>query len=494
MIPTPRLIYESGAQRARYLGILSALLGALAILAFATTALKNPREVSSWADSLVPSYLLGRRGLFERSGEFLHCMKMMDESDTNWDNSLDMDEFRDFSNKMADHLYAHEFGTNLPKELKDVFADYAEKSEGKSNQIIDVYGSGDGEGNSVCVGQLRMLDELCRDTEGKIVAMFDDKYERLGHQAPPGMQPGESDGAAVTSDSSADEPSHNSSDAPPSKDAPPPPRGPQHLNINASFTMILSDNVTLADLLESLATGEDIGHLTDAFSHFVQGVVGNLGALPPHDEDLDSSDEDEFMNGTKSTGTEMRHLRHQQPRRRRRLDVAITDGSAEIYNYVESPCLDEVVEEGGFLDSLIDNIAQLAPLGNHTIEQACVTAMGKYEIVVDADEADAAGGLEAVYQTTQEATREAIDAGALEQELENEPDNQIFTVEGHGTVEDDNFDPYEKADEEPEKKDDGGLRTVDIILITVGSVLIFCLCCVLCFVELERKTRPRPGH
>lgn len=37
------------------------------------------------------------------------------------------------------------------------------------------------------------------------------------------------------------------------------------------------------------------------------------------------------------------------------------------------------------------------------------------------------------------------------------------------------------------------LSTVDLVLIVVGSTLILCLCFYLCCVEVERKTRPRPG-
>ena len=117
--------------------------------------------------------------------------------------------------------------------------------------------------------------------------------------------------------------------------------------------------------------------------------------------------------------------------------------------------------------------------------------MGKYNIVVDQKEVEKDGGLAGVYEKAEEATKAAIEEGVMEEKIHQEPGADLFHVEGVGTVEDDAFDPYEAVENDDDE--DKGLRTVDIILISVGSVLIFCLCCVLCFVELERKTRPRPG-
>jgi hypothetical protein len=189
MVPTLRLTHElrNGSRRARYLAILSPLLGALAILAFATSALNQPRQVSEWAaDSFLP--FLGHRRLYQPAnvGQYLHCMKLMDSSDTDWDNSLDIDEYKDFSNKLADHYYGQQVGNVLPKELKDIFTDYAEKTDGKSNQIIDIYGSGVGEADSVEVAQLRMLDQLCQDTSSQIDAMFEAEHARVDPDAKEG--------------------------------------------------------------------------------------------------------------------------------------------------------------------------------------------------------------------------------------------------------------------------------------------------------------------
>ena len=120
-------------------------------------------------------------------------------------------------------------------------------------------------------------------------------------------------------------------------------------------------------------------------------------------------------------------------------------------------------------------------------ELRCVTAMGKFRLQVDEEDEDNEGGLDKIYKEAVAAAEKAVDDGVLEKRLEETPQDNIFHIEGHGVVADDAFDPY------VEVEDNKGLRTVDIILISVGSVLIFCLCCVLCFVELERKTRPRPG-
>jgi len=61
-------------------------------------------------------------------------------------------------------------------------------------------------------------------------------------------------------------------------------------------------------------------------------------------------------------------------------------------------------------------------------------------------------------------------------------------------VADEEFDPYAEEfveDAVEVEADEKKMQTLDIVLISLGAGLIFCLCCVLCFVELERKTRPK---
>ena len=265
--------------------------------------------------------------------------------------------------------------------------------------------------------------------------------------------------------------------------------------------MTMPPNMTIEDLKATLKSGEDPGHLKHAFSSFVSSVVQHLndgenvtdvspGDQKPVEKVFDSgvvkhpTDASIDSDGGNSTGDHERRLYdiHNAVRRRSELiefdagEVEAVPGhtwrrlidmdpnSVEIYDYVESPC----------------------PGNENT---TCVTALGKYKVEVDEDEEKKEGGLTSIYEHAQKATMDAIDRGEMEKELEKEPDGNMFHVEGHGTVEDMNFNPYAEVKAEEKKS----MPTLDIILISVGCTLVFCLCCVLCFVELEPKTRPRPN-
>lgn len=541
MIPTVQLSFEAGGRRARYVAMLSPLLSALAMFALSTLGTNNRTDISDWgagyAESQLPSTLAHRRLYHPHNvALFLNCLHMMDHSDTNWDNSLDIGEYKDFSNALAQHLYDKEIGQSLPKDLKSVFTDYAEKTDGKSNQIIDIYGSGPGEGDGVEKIQLRMLDELCNETAVAIDALFKEEHERVDRgNVLGGTEGAEAVQAAHNSNNvstivslvcvcSVVEPITNLFCVFSQASAHHKGRGPQPVAINASFTMTIPENLTIDDLITSLENGEDLGHLGHAFDQFVKSVIKGLGGSVGDDEDgddldVDGDDEEEEDDGNSTNTTRwLREARHglyydegmiEVEHHHRRLNIGLSPGSAQIYKFVESAC--PGAPNTTVLDDIVDTIAELIPFGNNSDvddeeeeeepfpgmsrkEIQCVTAMGKYKIIVDEEEEEKEGGLQNIYARAMTATKSAIDGGGLEAELEKEPDVGLFHVEGHGVVEDDDFDPYEEVEGEVEEEDDeGGLRTVDIVLISVGSILILCLCCVLCFVELERKTRPRPG-
>jgi hypothetical protein len=260
--------------------------------------------------------------------------------------------------------------------------------------------------------------------------------------------------------------------------------------------MKLPPNMTIEDLIKTLKNGEDPGHLKHAFSSFVSGVVQHLNeGDKAADGDVDSGvvGGNATGGGGNATGDDERRLNNpgvrgsdaliphdadeEEPVGRhnwRRLEVHMDPDSVEIYDYVESPC--PGTEESS---------------DKTKSEDKCVTALGKYKIDVDEDEEQKEGGLQSVYEHAQKATLQGIDDGEMEKELQKEPDGNMFHVAGHGMVEDTSFDPYAEVEEEKNKAD----PKLTIILISVGCALIFCLCCVLCFVELEQKTRPRiNGH
>lgn len=489
-------------------------LGGLVVLTLATL-MNRPEDVTALTDSY--EWLMHRR-LHHPHGElrkYLMCTRLLSTADKNWDNSLDLVEFADFSNSLADARWSQQVGQNLPKQLRVVFTEYATRTEGKSNSIIDIYGSRNGERDGITGHQEELLEELCNVTGTTLENMFGAEHARV---APVGAEIGVKQEETVPTEEKK-------------------PNAPQTLAINTSFTMTMPDNMTADDLNLSLETGEDPGHLQHAFQGFVGDVVAQLAADEPaaiaernaDDEgEEDSADEDSSLdevsvdddgvnstttnttNTTARRGLSMRgSLISAEEERPRRLNIRFGNNSAQIYKYVESLCPGQVDE--GTVKNMMNAIGNLIPQNNETSSSSdepyagmskkeirCVTAMGKFKIEVEEDEEEIEreGGMQSalqnVYQMAVVATKSAVDSGALEKKLEEEPDGDMFHVEGHGVVEDDAFDPYEEV-VIVEVEETEGLRTVDIILISVGSVLIFCLCCVLCFVELERKTRPRPG-
>jgi hypothetical protein len=305
---------------------------------------------------------------------------------------------------------------------------------------------------------------------------------------------------------------------------------PHKIAINASFAMKLPSNMTIEDLQKTLKTGEDPGHLNHAFVSFVNDIVQHLNegdkattvVVDDHGglddavvaggsldvvAGVDSLDHVASVggntttgdgntttgDGNTTTGDEGRRslyntnggvrgmlidvydeappvTRHKW----RRLEgIHMDPNSVEIYDYVESACPGAEEENGN--TSATKSGAK------------CVTALGKYKIDVDEDEEKKEGGLQSIYDHAQQATKEAIDSGELEKKLQDEPDGNMFHVEGHGMYEDVNFNPYAEVEDEM-KKD---TKRMDIIFISIGVTVLLCLCCVLCFVELEQKTRPR---
>ncbi|CAB9524883.1 expressed unknown protein [Seminavis robusta] len=483
------------SRQSRYLAILAPLVGALVVLAMATVSMDRPDQVSEWTvGTFLPEFM--HRRLHHPHGEiakYFACTRVLASSDHDYDNALNLEEYKSFMNTYADEHWSQQVGEDLPTELKEIFNKYAKATEGKSTDIIDIYGSRNGERDGISAHQEDLLEGLCNATDVTLGEMFKSEHETLG--------------VTVTDVSEVREVGGGTAKG-----------GVQRLAVNASFTMTLPEGMSLQDLLDSLESGEDPGHLRHAFKSFVTGVVGHIGGTIEEgggDSDGNSTVDDATLDfDDNTTRRELERFgaggirgglliafdatEEDNPARFRRLNIGFDPNSAEIYNYVESLC------PGQNASSLVDSIkGTLGGIfgGNGTnstdledvVEKSCVTAMGKYKIDVDEAEERSEGGLTAIYQKASDATKEAIDSGALETELEKEPDGDLFHVEGHGVVEDDSFDPFVEVtlqEEEHEKS----MRTVDIILISVGSAIILCLCCVLCFVELERKTRPRAAR
>ena len=183
----------------------AALVG-LTLLVATTSTMSNTSNSSnttesaaSWSDALGLNDLLdyyyyyhqaGRRRLHHPHGEikkYLMCTRLLAKSDGNYDNSLTMDEFRDFSNQLADESMGVTLGADgdgtLPAELQKVFVDYATKTEGRSKQIIDIYGSRNGERNGITAHQEQLLEDLCNETSVILDGLFSEEAKMLGQTA-----------------------------------------------------------------------------------------------------------------------------------------------------------------------------------------------------------------------------------------------------------------------------------------------------------------------
>jgi len=130
-------------------------------------------------------------------------------------------------------------------------------------------------------------------------------------------------------------------------------------------------------------------------------------------------------------------------------------------------------------------------------EPKCVTALGMFKLKVDAETEKQEGGMEGLYNKASAATLRSVNDGTLSKNLDQKQardEKTWFEIEGPGVVADEEFDPYAEEfveDAVEVEADEKKMQTLDIVLISLGAGLIFCLCCVLCFVELERKTRPK---
>jgi hypothetical protein len=143
----------------------------------ATLSLKNrpAEQITDWATDM-------HRRLFHPhdAPAYFACTRMLSTSDTDYDNSLTMDEFKGFTNLYADDKYGTTVGQNLPKDLREIFNQYAAETEGKSNQIIDIYGSRNGERDGITKHQEDLLEELCNATSNTLDKMFGIEHKYLG--------------------------------------------------------------------------------------------------------------------------------------------------------------------------------------------------------------------------------------------------------------------------------------------------------------------------
>ena len=77
-------------------------------------------------------------------------------------------------------LSLFDLDSNLDKSLKEIFNKYAKATEGKSTEIIDIYGSRNGERDGITSHQEDLLEGLCNATDTTLGKMFKDEHKALG--------------------------------------------------------------------------------------------------------------------------------------------------------------------------------------------------------------------------------------------------------------------------------------------------------------------------
>ncbi|CAB9518374.1 expressed unknown protein [Seminavis robusta] len=185
--------------------------------------------------------------------------------------------------------------------------------------------------------------------------------------------------------------------------------------VNSAFLISTMETITASTLMEQLQDGNnaDLQVLLLAYRNFVQTVVDSL------------------LGG--STGRQLGHLPASQDIRQRRLQARIPvvdPNSTEIYGFVDTPC----------------NMTVVVPKQGGATEEACITVFGKYKLSVDPQSNPLV-----IYEIFQNETTAAIQAGVLQEKLEeasaeqgsntgsNTPYESPFVVQGVSTVVDASF-------------------------------------------------------
>ena len=199
--------------------------------------------------------------------------------------------------------------------------------------------------------------------------------------------------------------------------------------VNSSFLLSSLKGQNAAELREELKAGR-VEVLQEAYRNFVQSVVDSfLGTEGPSARKLLTnswtffSGHDAGRLGNVFSSVISNHARRQLEKMGSKLDP----GSAEIYDFVDTPCMENVAN---------GEPTAVSRQGENT---TCVTAFGRYRILADPEE-----DVSEVYESFVEATQAQIAEGNLEESLEGVAQNgtTTFVVEGVSTVVDESFSPF----------------------------------------------------
>ena len=194
--------------------------------------------------------------------------------------------------------------------------------------------------------------------------------------------------------------------------------------VNSSFLLSSLEGETAAEIREALRIG-GTEVLQEAYSNLVQSIIDNFTRTPSRNSwGLLTRDDAERRLGKTLPAAVSFHTRRQMEQENVQLDPSGT----VVYGFVDSPCVEGIVDQG---DTAVSRQGD--------DDKTCVTALGRYRVLVDPDEDG-----NAIYESLVEMTQTAITEGKLQENLEQVAQNETlqFFVAGVSEVVDEAFDPF----------------------------------------------------
>ena len=199
------------------------------------------------------------------------------------------------------------------------------------------------------------------------------------------------------------------------------------LLVNSSFLLSSLEGET-AEIREALRLG-GTEVLQEAYSNLVQAVIDNFSRTTSQ-RSLQNSlglstrgDAERRLGKTLSSPVSLNARRQLETK-----SVQLDPNGTIVYGFVDSPCVESFADQ---VDTAVSRQGD--------DDKTCVTALGRYRVLLDPDE-DA----NAIYESLVETTQMAIAEGKLQENLEQVAQNgtATFVVEGVSEVVDEAFDPF----------------------------------------------------
>jgi len=182
--------------------------------------------------------------------------------------------------------------------------------------------------------------------------------------------------------------------------------------VNSSFLLTSLKGENAAQLREALKAGQ-LEDLQAAYKDFVETFASDFFGLQLSEVVQSGAFEDEIR------------------RQLEKLMVELDPESIQVYDFVDSPCLNTTLAESTEVSKQREN--------NST--GTCITAFGRYRVLADPKE-----DVNTVYASTVEATQASIADGQLQESLQRVNEDSTFVVDGVSDVVDDSFDPFDEIE------------------------------------------------